>query len=67
MRREIEDNLLGIDPDSIAEIALIIWCGANYSQAGAELWITDVALRTKQKKWPAVNLEYFISQRSQSH
>jgi TolB-like protein len=47
VRMEIEDNLLGIDSDSIEEIAVIFWCGANHSQAGAELWITDVALRTK--------------------
>jgi TolB-like protein len=47
VRMEIEDNLLGIDSDSIEEIAVILWCGANHSQAGAELWITDVALRTK--------------------
>jgi|GEM_PF-1203397 len=47
VRREIEDNLLGIDPDSIEEMAVILWCGANHSQAGAELWITDIALTNK--------------------
>jgi hypothetical protein len=47
VRKEIEDNLLGIDPDSIEEIAVILWCGASHSQAGGELWITDIALRNK--------------------
>ncbi len=47
VRMEIEDNLLGIDPGSIEEIAVIFWCGANHSQAGAELWITDITLKNK--------------------
>lgn len=44
IRREIENNLLGIDPESIEEIGVVIWCGANHSDAAAELWITDIYL-----------------------
>lgn len=47
IRREIEDNLLGIDPNTIEEIAVILWCGATHSQASAELWITGIALKNK--------------------
>ncbi len=44
IRREIESNLLGVDPDSIEEIGVVIWCGANHGDAAAELWITDICL-----------------------
>ena len=47
IRREIEDNLLGSDIESLRKIAVIVWCGATSSQAGSELWITDISLRAK--------------------
>ena len=47
VRQEIEDNLLGVDPDSIEEIAVLLWCGATHSQARSQLWVTDIALKIK--------------------
>ena len=47
LRKEIEGNLLGIDIEALRKVAVIIWCGASGSQAGSELWITDVSLKTK--------------------
>lgn len=47
IRKEIEDNLLGVDIASLRKIAVVIWCGANHSQAGSELWITDISMKTK--------------------
>ena len=47
VRQEIEDNLLGVDLNSIEEIAVIFWCGATHSQAGSQLWVTDIGLRIK--------------------
>ena len=47
IRSEIENNLMGIDPESVQSIAVIFWCGASHHQAGSELWITDIALRAR--------------------
>lgn len=47
VRREIEDNLLGIDANSLRKIVIVIWCGATHRQAGSELWITDISLMVK--------------------
>lgn len=47
IRKEIEGNLLGADIEALRKIAIVLWCGASGSQAGAELWITDISLRTR--------------------
>lgn len=47
IRREIEDNLLGVDINSLRKVAVAVWCGANNQQAGSEIWITDVSLMSK--------------------
>ena len=47
IRSEIENNLMGIDPESVRSIAVIFWCEATHHQAGSELWITDVSLRAR--------------------
>ena len=47
IRKEIENNLMGIDHESVRSMAVILWCGATHHQAGAELWITDISLRTR--------------------
>jgi TolB-like protein len=47
IRQEIENNLLGIEPDGVRQIAVVLWCGATHPQAGTELWITDVSLKAK--------------------
>ncbi len=47
IRKEIEDNLLGVDATAVRKVALVIWCGANHSQAGSELSITDIRLKLK--------------------
>ena len=47
VRQEIEDNLLGVDLNSIEEIAVILWYGATHSQVGSQLWVTDIGLRIK--------------------
>jgi len=47
IHREIEDKLLGVDESTLSKIAIIIWCGATHSQAGSELWISDILLGLK--------------------
>ena len=47
IRQEIENNLLGIEPDDVRQIAVVLWCGATHPQAGSELWITDILLIVK--------------------
>jgi TolB-like protein len=47
IRREIENNLLGMDPEAVRRIAVILWCGANHTQAGSELWVADVSLTAR--------------------
>lgn len=49
IRKEIEDNLLGVNIDDIKRIAIAIWCGASHSQAGSELWITDIGIKLIEK------------------
>lgn len=48
IRREIAENLLGIDPDAVRNIAVVLWCGASGNQAGSELWVSDLSLRAKK-------------------
>lgn len=45
--KEIEDNILGVDISSLRKVAIVIWCGANHSQAGSELWVTDISMKPK--------------------
>jgi TolB-like protein len=47
IRKEVEDNLLGIDVETLRKIAIVIFCSATHSQAGSELWITDISIRPK--------------------
>ena len=47
IRQQVESKLLGVDPESIRKVAVIIWCGATHRQAGTELWITDITLQAK--------------------
>jgi hypothetical protein len=47
IRKEIENNLLGVDAENIRQIAVILWCGASHPQAGSELWITDLSIKAK--------------------
>lgn len=44
IRKEIENNLMGVAPDAVNQVAVVLWCGATHSQAGSELWITDIKL-----------------------
>jgi TolB-like protein len=44
IRKELENNLMGITPDAVNQIAVVLWCGATHGQAGSELWITDIKL-----------------------
>ena len=47
IRREIESNLLGMEPEAVRRIAVILWCGASHPQAGSELWVADVSLSAR--------------------
>ncbi|MDI6755026.1 MAG: CsgG/HfaB family protein [Thermodesulfobacteriota bacterium] len=47
IHREIENNLLGINPQSVRQVAVILWCGATHPQAAAELIISDIILQQK--------------------
>ena len=47
IRQEIESNLMGINPEQIRSIAVIIWCGASHEQADAEMWVADISLNDK--------------------
>jgi hypothetical protein len=47
IRKEIENNLLGMDAERVRSIAVVLWCGASHSQASAELWISDISLGSK--------------------
>jgi hypothetical protein len=48
IRREIEENLLGVVPDQVRTIAIALYCGATDNGAGAELWVSDLSLRPKR-------------------
>jgi len=48
IRREIEENLLGVVPGQIRTIAIALYCGATDDGAGAELWASDLSLRPKR-------------------
>jgi hypothetical protein len=48
IRREIEENLLGVVPDQVSTIAIVLYCGATDDGAGAELWASDLSLRPKR-------------------
>lgn len=48
IRREIEENLLGVVPDQVRMIAIALYCGATDDGAGAELWASDLSLRPRR-------------------
>jgi TolB-like protein len=48
IRREITENLMGIDADAVRHVAVVLWCGASGSQAGSELWVSDLSLRGRK-------------------
>jgi hypothetical protein len=48
IRREIEENLLGVVSDQVRTIAVVLYCGATDDGAGAELWVSDLSLRPKR-------------------
>jgi hypothetical protein len=48
IRREIEDNLLGVVPDQVRTITIALYCGATDDGAGADLWVSDLSLRPKR-------------------
>jgi len=48
IRREIEENLLGIVPGQVRAVAITLVCGATEDGAGAELWASDLSLRPRR-------------------
>ncbi|HEU4881346.1 MAG TPA: CHAT domain-containing protein [Longimicrobium sp.] len=48
IRREIEENLLGVVPDQVRTIAIALYCGATDDGAGAELWASDLSVRPRR-------------------
>ena len=47
IRKELEDNLIGMNPKDIKKITVAIWCTATHKQASTELWISDISLSYK--------------------
>jgi TolB-like protein len=47
LKKEIEDNIMGFNSTDIRQVAVILWCGATHSQAGSELWVTDMSVCAK--------------------
>lgn len=48
IRREIEENLLGIVPGQVRAVEITLVCGATDEGAGAELWVSDLSLRPRR-------------------
>jgi hypothetical protein len=48
VRREIEENLIGVAVEQVRTVAIVLYCGANDAGAGAELWVSDLSLRPKR-------------------
>lgn len=48
VRREIEENLVGVVAEQVRTIAIVLYCGATDDGAGAELWVSDLSLRPKR-------------------
>lgn len=48
IRRELEENVLGVVPGQVRTIAIALYCGATENGAGAELWVGDLSLRPKR-------------------
>ena len=44
IRKELEDNLIGVNHSDIKKINVTIWCTATHKQASTELWISDISL-----------------------
>lgn len=47
IRREIEENVLGVVPDQVRTIVIALYCGATDTGAGAELWVSDLSVRPR--------------------
>lgn len=47
VRNELENNLMGIKPDDVKKIAIVLWCGASHEQAAAQLLVADLRLEKK--------------------
>jgi hypothetical protein len=47
IRREIEENLLGVVAEQVRTVAIVLYCGATDPGAGAELLATDLSLRPR--------------------
>ncbi|HEV7587954.1 MAG TPA: CHAT domain-containing protein [Longimicrobium sp.] len=48
IRREIEENLLGVVADQVRTVAITLYSGATDDGAGAELWVSDLSLRPRR-------------------
>ncbi|HSU17485.1 CHAT domain-containing protein [Longimicrobium sp.] len=48
IRREIEENLLGVVAEQVRTVAIALYCGATDDGAGAELWVSDLSLRPRR-------------------
>lgn len=48
IRREIEENLVGVVAEQVRTVAIVLYCGATDDGAGAELWVTDLSLRPRR-------------------
>lgn len=42
--RELEDNLIGVNPGDVKKVAIAVWCSASHRSAATELWISDINL-----------------------
>lgn len=47
IRREIEENLVGVVAEQVRTVAIVLYCGATDDGAGAELWASDLSLRPR--------------------
>jgi hypothetical protein len=49
IRREIEENLVGVVAEQVRTVAIVLYCGATDDGAGAELWASDLSLRPRRQ------------------
>ncbi|MBI5408883.1 MAG: hypothetical protein HZA14_05915, partial [Nitrospirae bacterium] len=47
INRELEENLIGVNPKSVKKIGIGVWCSATRQGAATELWISDITLSYK--------------------
>ncbi|MBI5410288.1 MAG: hypothetical protein HZA14_13075 [Nitrospirae bacterium] len=45
--RELEENLIGVNPKNVKKITIGVWCSATRAGAATELWISDISLSYK--------------------